>query len=424
VEELTPGRVLVRVVTIDQWSLIGGLRSVDRSGGETDYRIGLEERNLLGRAQFLSFDFFARENDPNYIVTSFQEPRVAGWPLSLALRYRDNPEESERRIAIRRPFYTLAQNYECGLIVSGSRSTHRRYDTKGNLAAEWTDAGETTDLEFAYRYGTRYEKATFFGSYRYRWLEVVDTVDADGDPSTDASFPSDSVYHQLTAGLTYSRNQYIVERRLNGFGYTEDVTLGFTAGVFYGRAFTPGFDDFHYDRAIGQIGWTQRLGSTLLLIDGQRSIWFRFGEEFRHTSTFAITAYNNRLPFLTLAVRNLYLSDQGGGNQRLILGGKSGLRGYPRELMAGNRMHVMNVESRLFPGLELLSVKIGGAIFSDLGTTWTADSPLALDSYRISAGAGLRLSFENLLKGEILRIDVAVMEGSRVDVSFGTGQYF
>jgi hypothetical protein len=424
VEELSPGRVLLRVVTIDQWSLIGGLRSIDRSAGETDYRIGFEERNFLGRAQRLSFDFFARENDPDYIATSFREPRVAGWPLLLSLSYRNNPEDNHRQIAVRRPFYTLAQSYEFGVVVSGGRRTHRRYDANGDLAAEWTTSGETTDLEFAYRWGTRYKKTTFRSTYRYRWSELIDTLDADGDPATEAAFPSDSLYHQVMAGLSFSLSRFTTERRLRGFGYTEDVTLGFTAGVSYSRAFKDGFDDYHYDLATGIVAWSHKLGNFILITDCQRSIWFRLAEELRRTSTVSVAVYNNRLNFFTLAVRNLYLSDRGGGNQRLVLGGKSGLRGYPRELMAGDRMHVLNLEGRFFPRLELLSVKIGGALFSDIGSTWTSGDPLSVGRYRISAGVGLRLSLENLLKGEIIRIDVAVMEGGSVDVSFGNGQYF
>jgi hypothetical protein len=108
--EYQPGKLLVRVVTIDQWSLIGGVRSIDRNGQETDFRFGFEERNFLGRAQFMSLDWFVRELHPDYVNAVYREPRITGRPWSVELSYSSNPENELKEITLAHPYYSLAQS--------------------------------------------------------------------------------------------------------------------------------------------------------------------------------------------------------------------------------------------------------------------------------------------------------------------------
>jgi len=72
----------------------------------------------------------------------------------------------------------------------------------------------------------------------------------------------------------------------------------------------------------------------------------------------------------------------------------------------------------------LLSVGIGAAAFADIGRTWKADEPVVFQDYNFSLGAGLRLSFENLFKGQLARFDFAHTSAGDWEVNVGTGQYF
>ena len=127
---------------------------------------------------------------------------------------------------------------------------------------------------------------------------------------------------------------------------------------------------------------------------------------------------------MTVAARSRYEADHGGHFSRLVLGGRNGIRGYPAEQSAGDRMHIFNIEGRFFTGLELFSVKIGSALFCDLGRTWHPGEKLTVGGYYVSAGVGLRFSLENLLRGEIIRADAVCTEYGDWEISFGTGQYF
>jgi len=90
-----------------------------------------------------------------------------------------------------------------------------------------------------------------------------------------------------------------------------------------------------------------------------------------------------------------------------------------------------NTEVRLFPGIDILSVKFGGVLFVDAGKAYLPDQSFNLKNMVISAGAGLRISFERTARAELARIDLAHTQVERDgrlksvwELSIGHGQYF
>lgn len=424
IEEISPGRLLVHVVTVDQWSLVGGLRAIDRDGDETNFQIGFEERNLIGRAQFLSFDYYARELEPNYISMSYREPRVFGRRWSIALDYRSDPQNNLKRLRTSKPYYSLAQNYRFDFAVSKASVRQERFDANGALGASWTTTGDNAEVGIGYRTGPSHRKITFRGEYKYLFRKVRDTVTYASDLPSGTPFAVDSIYHRFSIGATYALQSFIIEKRINGFDYNEDITLGLLARASVGRAFRPDFQSHHYDLITGSTVWSQKLGSSIIAAEYALAHWFKRQDQIRTQTALTFVLYNNRLSWMTFALRSRYRSDNADGNLNLVLGGKSGLRGYPREFAAGDRTHVLNLESRVFLPLELLSVKVGSAVFVDLGQAWNGGDHMALNQYNFSGGIGLRLSLEKLRRGEIIRIDAVLIEGGGWEISFGSGQYF
>ncbi|HEX8243014.1 MAG TPA: POTRA domain-containing protein [Longimicrobium sp.] len=113
---------------------------------------------------------------------------------------------------------------------------------------------------------------------------------------------------------------------------------------------------------------------------------------------------------------------------QLTLGHRAGLRGYPRQVFAGQRRVVATLEHRAFlawPFPRLFD--LGSALFVDAGKTWAGGDPFGRDSpVLVAAGAGLRLAFPPGSR-RTYRVDFAFpvapdFRPRAVQISIGTGQ--
>lgn len=421
VEELSPGHYLVRVVTVDQWSLLGGLRGISRDGNETDYHVGIEERNLLGWSKFLAFDAFFREKRANFVTTTFRDRRFAGLPLSVLTHYSSNPENTVRLVTLSRPFYDLQQRLSWQLLWNDATTKSERYQND-SLEASWVEKTDEFRVRPAYRFGPYNRKTTIGAEYIYHSSQVRDRTVRTG--SDWDFFATDSVYHQFNLVLEQTWQRFTKTRHINSFAYDEDITLGLDLNLELGRAFRPEFDDNLYDYLMVEGMLLERWDSWLAGVTIGRSYWFRGDETFRQRYWAQILAYNNALPWVTLAANTTFIGDKSDDPSSVLLGGKSGIRGYDTEYRSGDRLHVVNLESRFYPGLEILSVEFGAVMFLDFGCAWNRGESLKQGVYEQSYGVGLRVSLERLSRTELFRMDLARAQYGNWEISASTGHYF
>jgi hypothetical protein len=296
----------------------------------------------------------------------------------------------------------------------------------GQQVAQWRQDADEFELEVEHRLGPYHRKLGLLAEYQYVYKRISDRLLFQSPSGTLSgfAFPEDSLYHQINLGIDFTYRRFLVVKRINGFDYNEDFDAGAEFGMKLGRAFVSGFDDHLYDYAEFEALATRQIAGHIITGLYKRSFWFRRDVDFRRLTEAQVIVYNNSLNWVTLALRTLYVSDRGRDPFPFDLGGKTGLRGYDTEFQSGDRAHVINFEARFFPNVELWSVKLGTAAFADLGRTFTGDERFTLHNYYVSAGAGLRLSFERWTRSELARIDVAMTRGGEWHVSVGTGQYF
>jgi len=420
---LDDGRLLVRVVTVDLWSFLVAVR-IRREGNETNYQFGIEERNFLGYNQFISADYFVQEKDKNYIRTVYNNPRAWGEPYMFGVEYNDEPTNYVRSVSLSHPYYNLSQKYSFGLSVYDRGGRKDQY-FDNELIAQSQNRGDQVAAWAGYRWGQYKRKMGLTLSYDYVYETTREKDTINYDYVQEVVFPTDSLYHRLRLRLNLQRLEFATLKRINGFSYTEDFTLGQTVAIEGGRAFGAGFDNYLYDQAGVTLSSGSQIGSNLLLASYERAFWFREGSDYRRRSSFSLRWYNNGLDFLTVAFRGLYVSDwDKDGRNYLILGGTSGLRGYDKFYRTGNRVMLFNLENRFFPHIEFLSVIFGGAVFADVGRVWRSGEPLKVSDFHSSLGAGLRISLEKSAKSELIRIDAAYGQDHNWQFSIGTGQYF
>ncbi len=424
---LPNGRLVVKVVTIDEWSLSGGL-NLSRDGNETRYEFSIAERNLLGRNQLLSADYVVQSDDDDYLVARFSDPRFLGSPHTVGLGFGDDPMNTFRYLEFGHPFYSLLQNYSFNVTL-GTVGGRREIHNGRVLIGQWSAEGDYAGVDGAYRLGTYHQKIQFSAELDYRYETVsataIDTADSENRALALAGLPDDSLYYQIGAGIQLSNLNFAALKRIDGFGYTEDFTLGQSLMLTYGRAFDKEFRDHHFD--VFDIGVSQgyHFGCNLAFLTYRRTLWFRGDRDIRRLVWMTANYVSQPIPFLTLASRAQYLSDsRANGAEDIVLGGKNDLRGFDQFFRTGDRKAAVSLEGRLFPDLSLLSVLFLPAVFLDGARAWKTEEKFTLRGFYFSVGMGLRVAIERSAKNRLIRIDVAYSEHNGWQLSIGTDQYF
>ncbi|MGH8015574.1 MAG: hypothetical protein ACREBV_05240, partial [Candidatus Zixiibacteriota bacterium] len=245
---LSDSTILWRIVTIDEWSFAGGFE-VSREGNEYIYEIGFEEKNFLGLNQLLSLDYVIQEKDDNYFKSSFRDYRLFGKPVSFAASYSDNPRSDVKALSVSRPFYNLSQKNSFGFHLALA-STRNEVFSNSRLIGSSRSVSDIYGTSLSYRFGDRVKNlvSTLFYDYNYERTgdKIIHSAVAADSSLSFSSFPKDSLYHQLGLGFRIFKVDFVTFRKIDGFGFTEDFTLGHTAAIGYSRAFNPDFDDHVY----------------------------------------------------------------------------------------------------------------------------------------------------------------------------------
>lgn len=416
-ERLPNDHLLVKVVTVDQWSLVGG-PELSREGNRNRYKFGFEERNLLGYNQLLAFDWVVQEGDDNYIHTRFRDHRFFGKPFMLAAEHNTDPRAELTQLSVSRPFYSLDQNLSLSATLSRSGGRRDVYDDSVRVGF-WHSRADQFDLITEWRTGSRYTKFSVGTWYVYH----ADRVDERSGEGID--FPNDSIYHLPALLLKGTHTDFLRVRRISNVSLLEDFSAITGVEILAGRAFNTDFRSHAYDvlDITGRVG--QMVGSNLLIASHQQTYWLKSGRQLRSRGISSLRYFNNAFSFLTVAMRAQYRSDHYSSSVPPIsLGGTSGLRGFDEFALSGDRAGTLNLETRWFPGVDILSTLIGGVVFADFGRTWKKDEPFSLRDMQYALGAGLRISLERATRSEIIRIDCSVRKDGTVQVAFSSGQYF
>ena len=115
----------LEVRTRDTWTLNPGI-NFSRQGGENSTGIELEEKNLLGNGQELSFGW-QNDVDRESLTFDFSDPHFHSTWTRLGLTYRDADDGDTKAFRLERPFYALDTRRATGTLLFDSIHIEPRY---------------------------------------------------------------------------------------------------------------------------------------------------------------------------------------------------------------------------------------------------------------------------------------------------------
>jgi Omp85 superfamily domain len=399
------GKVDVEVVTRDVWTLNPGI-SFGRHGGKNTAGIEIEELNLLGWGQSISASHKSGiDRDENLI--EFKDANFVGSRVNLQASYANNSDGVRHELLVDRPFYSLDTRGAGGIALADDEHIDSLYDL-GEIVDQFREQRRFADVYGGISPGLQEgwaHRLTFGFTFDQRQFQALE------DSGATNLVPEDRKLVYPWIGFDLVEDNYRKYKNHDEIERTEDFFLGTRITGRLGLS-DPAFGADQQAvifAATATHGMSPTSASTLLY-SGALSGRYEDGEARNAVLDAAIRYYvaqsRNWLFFATLqgtAGHNLDLDNQ------ILLGGDSGLRGYPLRYQGGEARALLTLEQRYFTDWYPFRLfRVGAAAFIDMGRTW-GEAPLNTPSLGLlkDIGIGLRLGSSRSGLGNIIHIDLA-----------------
>jgi hypothetical protein len=409
-------RVDVEVITRDVWTLTAGI-GLSRSGGTNETRLQLQDTNFLGTGRDVAIE--RRTNvDRTSQLLKYRDLNLGGSRTSLEAWAADNSDGSYWRLELERPFFALDADWAAGLFAMYDDRIDSRYEL-GEVTDRFTSrqrflelyAGRSGGLVDGrvnrFTAGFTYDRSLF--GYEPGLPDPVDFLSSPRD-----LVPSDRVLAYPWVGYELVVDRFLETHDLDQIERTEDLFLGHQLRLRLGwSSEAVGSDDDGAIYAAGfRTAFTPGKGTgRMLLFSGDLS--GRWNEEGVENLLAGVGARWYQRDFgrhLFFATARFDLTRELDSDRQLLLGGDSGLRGYPLRYQQGDRRFLVTLEQRFYTDLHILRLlHVGGAVFCDVGRTWFSEPGREAEELGTlkDIGFGLRLASSRSGQGSMIHLDVA-----------------
>ena len=420
-------RVDVLVVTRDVWTLSLGA-GFDRSGGANSVQFHIEESNLLGTGRGLDLKHV---NDPDRETfrMRYVDQHLFDTRAELRLWYATNSDGHRKVFDLAHPFYSLDTRWAGSVKLISDRRTERLYDlgeevqllvhdrrfaeVQGGFSKGYRD-GQTRRWLFGYTYeqddfrnpGDPVDAGPFEpGGPNLPGGPVIITPPSGAPPPVEARRLS-----YLWVGLEAIEDGFVTLRNMDQINRTEDFNFGreIRLRLGYSAEALGAFKDQFIFAGDVRFGWNLTRNQNLFLTAYNHGRWGSDGHENVHLGTrirYYLKTFKRHRFIATFRAARLWNPD---GELQLLLGGETGLRGYPRRIQDGDRRFALNLEQRFYTNWELFKiVHVGAAVFYDVGRAWYGDERDEDRELLHNVGVGLRLGSTRSSRGRLVHLDVA-----------------
>ncbi len=410
------GVVDILVRTHDVWTFSPGI-DFGRAGGTNSTNINIKDANFLGLGKNLGIaDLHTVDRSSKQLLWS--DPNVFGSRWISAGTLVDSSDGRQRSLQLARPFYELDAPWSLNALGSHYQRTVSRYD-RGMIVDQFNDDQLSYELGGGVSRGLRQGWVLrYLGGMRFDRNDFAPTP---GSAMPAAVLPADRRLSYPFVGFDLLQDDYRKQGDQNQIGRTEDFYLGTEVSGEFGWI-NP---TFGADRRALNVAARAREGFELtplqlLLLSATFNSRFESGHA-RNLIASAVANYYwrwrpNWLLYSSLAATTTVALD---ADTQVLLGGDTGLRGYPLRYESGSSRGLLTVEQRYYSDwYPFRLVRVGAAVFADVGRTWGAGvigsgSPGMLSD----AGFGLRLGNTRTGLGNVLHIDLAVPLTSQPGIS-------
>lgn len=394
----------IEVITHDAWTFTGSI-NFGREGGSNSFAAEIAESNLFGFGKALGLQFSSNV-DRSETTISYKDPLLLGTRNRLGLVYSDKSDGSQKFISLDRPFFSLDTRWAMGIAGGTNSETDSLYEF-GEIYNQFGHYSEIADAYVGFSQG-------YINKMVYRWRFGFQKELDDFSPLPD--FPGDPIPDDRDFRFPYVQfsmyeDKVIKTQRIRLIQRIEDINLGNEASIKVGwsdEVFGATNQGIVFE-GYANMAFKPAFNQLLLFspqISGYISETKAENTKLEFFSRYYLPNIRNQVFYMALSaeyVINQFLDDQ------VLLGGDSGLRGYPLRYQQGDRKFLFTIEQRFYTSWNLFELaNVGGLIFFDIGRAWfpgvvkNADTGILRDW-----GIGMRLASTRSSGAVVLHIDLA-----------------
>jgi len=400
------GVVDIGVTTRDNWSLKPSI-GFKRSGGANKLHFEIQETNLLGLGKELTV-LQQSDVDRSSLLFDYTDPQILGTRLRGEIAYADNSDGETRLFSLERPFFALDTRWSAGVRWFDGSAAVSRYEL-GEVRDRFLRSDEQVEGWFGWSRGRDGDSIS-----RLRVGVRLDDSAFGADPDyPSAPLPANRRLVYPWVSWEWLEDRFVVEHDVDRIERPEDLNLGWST-----RA---------------RLGWSARgwgADRDALLVEASAARVWRPSPRQLLFPSFTLQGRlesGGAQPFLAslglrwhvrdfgrqafVAAASLDVAHQLDADQQVLLGGDSGLRGYPLRYQEGDRRVLLELEQRWYGEREHFKlVRFGAAAFFDVGRAWFAGLPAgpADRGWLSDVGVGLRLAPSRTSHANVIRLDLAV----------------
>jgi len=397
--------VNVSVTVRDVWTLSPNF-NFSHTGGTNKTGYNIQEQNLFGSGDAIEIE---REFtvDRTSTIFSFSTNNLGDTWWKTALSYQNNSDGKVAQYDLEHPFYSLDTRKAYGISGSDATSIVDIYNY-GQIVGQFLKRENQIQVYYGGSSGD-------IGGWTRRWYVGAryDSADFREDPFTATPYPSPPERRLSYPYVAWEVDQdsYAKAQNQDQIGRTEDLYYGFSLYTELGysspafgadrNAVLPRFtvnDGWHWDHQHEQRLFVGLGGSG-------RLEYGRLDNGILNFSSRYYWIHNEHSLFYALLTGEA--TKRLDGDSQVLLGGDTGLRGYPIRYQAGTSDVLCTVEERLFSNwYPLRLVRVGGAVFVDSGRVW-GPGPFGAPplGWLSDAGVGLRVGNSRSGLGNVLHVD-------------------
>lgn len=420
----------ILVETGDNWSLTPTF-NFSRAGGENEFEFGLSESNLFGLGKSIGILLdYGRVREQR--VLQYFDPMLLGSKTQLTAQLQDNTDGEVQFLKLAQPFssldtkrswqaqvgnYEYKQNlYDDGLTVAqlsvdNEFITVQRGMSKGKKLVSRKPNGDAIYRVARWSAGWHFDRLRLSPTAISPDAQPIILPGTESAPERIFSYPFIELSLLQPAFIEQSNLQLMESVEDVNLGHTLRTRLGFAAGAFSGDDKNALRAELQYEK-----GW-QHGDRILTLFDAKIDGYYATDsgiEDGSATATlegFYFFSQKSRFFASANAVSTAGLY----ANRQVVIGGKTGLRGYPLNFQTGSRRAKLTLEQRyFFNWYPLRLARLGSAAFFDVGSVWDkGEDPQWLSD----VGFGLRVVGTRQSNAKVLHIDLAfpLNETDRID---------